>query len=152
MLTDFPSGKSSSDTAHDAEFEKYWSEVNGVRDVVLKALEQARAAKKIGSSLEAQVMLEFENKDLGSQLLRLGKELPAFFITSQVSTNVNVNGNNGNGNGKGDLLSEVDENGVKVTVTAAAGAKCPRCWKFSTMIGSDPAFPELCDNCAEALT
>ena len=150
LLTDFPAGKPGADADVDAQFEKYWSEVSAVRAIVLKALEQARAAKKIGSSLEAQVLIEFENKELGTQLLRLGKELPAFFITSQVSTN--LNGHHINGRGENVLLSEVDENGVKVTVIPADGAKCPRCWKFSTMIGSDKAYPELCDNCAEALT
>lgn len=41
---------------------------------------------------------------------------------------------------------------MKVLVFKADGAKCPRCWKYSTKIGTDPSFPELCNECAEALS
>lgn len=145
LLTDFPAGKKGADTADDAKIEKYWSDMALVRTVVLKALEQARAAKKIGSSLEAQVFIRMQDSDLGAQLAALGKELPAFFITSQATASTN-------GNEKDGALSKIDESGISVTVMPADGQKCPRCWKFSTKIGVDPAFAELCDNCAEALT
>ena len=37
---------------------------------------------------------------------------------------------------------------LEVEVTAADGAKCPRCWNVRTDIGRDPGHPELCGRCA----
>jgi isoleucyl-tRNA synthetase len=150
LLTDFPSPVVSTDTAADAALEKYCTDLISVRPTVLKALEQARAAKKIGSSLEAQVIIEIENKEIGAQLSRLGGELPAFFITSQASTEPNGHHLNGGG-AHPEILSQLDENGIKVTVLHADGQKCARCWKYSTKIGFDSDFAELCDVCSAAL-
>jgi isoleucyl-tRNA synthetase len=36
-------------------------------------------------------------------------------------------------------------------VERAAGAKCERCWKYKTDIGSNPAFPTICATCSEAV-
>jgi isoleucyl-tRNA synthetase len=151
LLTDFPSPVASTDAAEDAALEKYCTDLISVRPTVLKALEQARAAKKIGSSLEAQVIIEVENKEIGAQLSRLGAELPAFFITSQASTEPNGHHLNGGGSGHPEVLSQLDENGIKVTVLKAHGQKCARCWKYSTKIGLDADFVDLCDVCSAAL-
>ena len=60
-----------------------WDRLMEVRDVVLKALEEARQAKLIGTSLEARVRLQgykgFED------------ELPAVFIVSQVVLEAGAN-------------------------------------------------------------
>jgi isoleucyl-tRNA synthetase len=94
-----------------------------VRDVVLKALEEARQAKLIGTSLEARVRLygykEFE------------AELPSVFIVSQV------------------VLEEGDE--LRAVIERADGLKCERCWKYSTAVGQDAEFPTVCDSCSAAL-
>jgi hypothetical protein len=34
--------------------------------------------------------------------------------------------------------------GLKITVTKADGAKCPRCWKYHTVIGNPQG---ICDGC-----
>jgi len=75
----------------------------------LKALEEARQAKVIGTSLEARVRLA------GAQLDDYAADLPALFITSQV------------------ILEPGDD--LKVTVERAEGAKCDRCWKYSVFTG-----------------
>jgi isoleucyl-tRNA synthetase len=75
----------------------------------------------------------------------LGLRLPSIFITSQAT----VCAANGNGMVP-TVLAELDENGMKVKVLKAEGQKCPRCWKYSTKIGIDSAFPEICNECAEA--
>jgi len=36
---------------------------------------------------------------------------------------------------------------LSVSVAAAEGAKCPRCWKFSTNPGTD----DLCPRCASVI-
>jgi isoleucyl-tRNA synthetase len=86
-----------------------WERLLEVRGVVLKALEEARQAKYIGTSLEARVRLA------GAQLDDYADDLPALFIVSQV------------------VLEPGNE--LKVTVESAEGVKCERCWKYSIFTG-----------------
>ena len=86
-----------------------WERLLEVRNVVLKALEEARQAKIIGTSLEARVRLA------GANLDDYAADLPALFITSQV------------------VLEPGDQ--LAVTVERAEGAKCERCWKYSNFTG-----------------
>ncbi|MBI5546548.1 MAG: hypothetical protein HY901_21920, partial [Deltaproteobacteria bacterium] len=41
--------------------------------------------------------------------------------------------------------------GLSVTVGAARGEKCVRCWTYAEDRGKDPGHPELCGRCAEAV-
>jgi isoleucyl-tRNA synthetase len=102
-----------------------WAELMEVREVVLKALEEARQNKLIGTSLEAKVRIT------GFPLPEYAADLPALFIVSQVE------------------LQPGSE--LTVTVERADGEKCERCWKYSTKIGVDPDYPTVCDSCAAAL-
>ena len=84
LLTDFPEV----DKAYlNDEIAEFWNELIEVRYTVNKALEEARASRTIGSSLEAQVVLHIENKELYSKVASLGANLPGFFITSQATVN-----------------------------------------------------------------
>ena len=94
-----------------------------VRDVVLKALEEARQAKLIGTSLEARVRLQ------GYQRIR---SRVAFGVHRFAS-----------GSEPGDELRAIIER--------ADGVKCERCWKYSTAVGQDAEFPTVCDSCSAAL-
>jgi isoleucyl-tRNA synthetase len=47
-------------------------------------------------------------------------------------------------------LASGDE--LAASVSAAAGAKCPRCWRWQADIGSNPSQPELCGRCALQLS
>jgi isoleucyl-tRNA synthetase len=100
-----------------------WDKLMEVRAVVLKALEEARQAKFIGTSLEARVRLA-GYKDFEA-------ELPSIFIVSQV----------------------VLEPGpaLRVTVERADGVKCERCWKYTTDVGQNAAYPTVCGTCSTAL-
>jgi len=109
-----------------------WEKLLPVREQVLKALEVARQEKFIGAPLEARVRLQ-AGKDLYPLLDEYQQELPALFITSQVT------------------LEDHAEAELSVHVERAAGTKCERCWKYSTAIGFDPQFPTVCDSCASAL-
>jgi isoleucyl-tRNA synthetase len=144
LLTDFPTPRSE---YKDEQLSQFWDEMIAVRYTVNKALEMARASRKIGSSLEAQVFIKVEDEALRKKVESMGENLPGFFITSQAEV-INGQGpaaNNGS-------LSEVTESGITVIVMPAQGQKCPRCWKFSTEIGKDSRFGELCPSCAEALS
>lgn len=102
-----------------------WDRLMEVRGVVLKALEEARQAKVIGTSLEARVRVAGAGIDADAA------QLPALFITSQV------------------ILEPGPE--LKVIVENAAGQKCERCWKYTTDVGGSTAYPTVCGGCAEAL-
>jgi isoleucyl-tRNA synthetase len=158
LLTDFPIPNAQ---YHNESLEAFWTEMIAVRNIVNKALEQARASKSIGRAEEAQVTLFFEDNAMGERVATLGEDLASIFITSQATVDQHSSnggngkvagvGHSGNGN-QPEAISEVNESGVRVIVQKAGGEKCPRCWKFSLKIGEDAKFPELCDECAEALS
>ncbi len=114
----------------DAAALEKWDRLMKVRETVLKALEEARQAKFIGAPLEARVRLEGF-----AGLEESAAELPALFIVSQVV--VDPAGSNGGQ--------------PRVVVERADGAKCERCWKYSTEVGCDARYPTVCDTCAAAL-
>jgi isoleucyl-tRNA synthetase len=120
---------------------KNWDGLHAVREEVLKALEPARAAKMIAANLEARVTLTASG-DLAALLQKYAAFLPALFIVSQVE--IAAAGSNGSGASTG--LS-----GLKVHVEKAQGAKCERCWNYSTHVGESADYPTLCERCVGAL-
>ena len=112
--------------ALDAETMARWEHIIEVRTAVNGALEEARAAKVIGKSLEADVHLTVPEGDVF-----LADENPAaladLFIVSKVELAVG-----------GELAVKVEN---------AAGTKCPRCWKHSLT----PNAEGLCPRCAEVV-
>src|SRR5205085_11856322 len=68
----------------DAEMASRWEEIFTVRDLVLRALEEARIAKVIGSSLEARVNLSAKGQTY-NLLENYLDNLRYIFIVSQVS-------------------------------------------------------------------
>ena len=113
--------------ALDEDAMKQWDKVIEVRTAVNAALEQARAEKKIGKSLEAKVAVTVPVED--AFMMHLGMDyLADLFIVSQVEM-------------------EVDKE-LTVDVFPAEGEKCSRCWKFHPLIGSHSKHPELCPRCA----
>jgi len=109
-----------------------WDRLIEVRDSVLKILENARNEKLIGASLEARVLLE-AGGDLFPLLEEYGRELPDLFIVSQVE------------------LGRSADGALGVRVERARGAKCERCWKYTTDIGSNAGYPTICAACAAAV-
>ncbi len=41
--------------------------------------------------------------------------------------------------------------GVHVEVKKADGAKCDRCWNYSTHVGEDKTYPTICERCSAVL-
>ena len=103
-----------------------WEKLAEVRTVVNGVLETARAEKKIGKSLEADVHLTVPAEDAFLTSMD-GKELADLLIVSQVEVTV------------GDS--------VKASAEEAAGTKCPRCWKHSTAANAEG----LCPRCAAVM-
>lgn len=133
MFNDMPkvSGKS-----FDIEFNDRWNRLLAIRSDVKMALEQARAAKTIGSSLDAEVTLYCSDENEYNKLKDEADELKSLFIVSKVTVL-----NDGEGQYKG-------ESGVTLTVGRASGEKCARCWTYSDTVGSDKDHPTLCARCA----
>jgi len=116
-----------------------WSRLAAVRQEVLQALEQARNAKQIGGSLEANVELRAKGRQF-DLLARNAAILPELFIVSQASV----------------LPSDAPEGNdgaeaVSVKVLRAGGQKCERCWNYSTRVGEDARYPTVCERCSAAL-
>jgi isoleucyl-tRNA synthetase len=119
----------------DAGLLERWARLFEVRDVVLGALEEARTAKLIGSSLEAHVRLEAKRKTF-ELLESYREELRYLFIVSQVSLTI---------------LEDEAAGELRVSVERAAGQKCERCWNYSTYVGELTRYPTACERCVEAL-
>ena len=122
--------------AVNATAQQEWSTLRNVRDQVLKALEEARNQKHIGKSLEAQVKLS-ASESLYPVLERHKDDLRYLFIVSAVTLERSPSGNG--------------TNPLTVEVAKAAGAKCERCWNYSTHVGEDREFPTVCERCAPVL-
>ena len=125
--------------AADDAFKAKWAQLIAVRDEVKKVLEQARADKQIGASLEASVTLYCNDAvyDLLNSIPM--DELADLMIVSQVELV----------KGEGGAASAVE--GLGVAAAHATGEKCERCWKYSSSIGSHAAHPTLCARCASVV-
>lgn len=107
-----------------------WDRLMEVRTDVLKSLETARNEKLIGAPLEARVRLSADG-DLYPLLEQYARELPGLFIVSQVAVEPGAD--------------------LAVKVERAEGVKCERCWKYTTDVGANAAYPTACAACAAAV-
>ncbi len=104
-----------------------WERMIQVRNAVNGALEEARAEKKLGKSLEAAVELTVPAEDAFLAGMD-GETLADLLIVSKADVKV------------GGELS--------VQVRNAQGEKCERCWKVLSSVGADSEHPTLCKRCA----
>ncbi|MBM4378857.1 MAG: isoleucine--tRNA ligase [Deltaproteobacteria bacterium] len=141
FLGEFPKarGVTDADRALLQRFEKLFA----VRSAVQGLLEAARRDKRIGSSVEAQVVLHATG-EAKAFLEAHAEELPAYFIVSQV-TWAGAPPEGGTALALAPVFGTAQ---VHAAVTAADGAKCPRCWQYSAKVG---AGQETCDRCEDAL-
>ena len=110
-----------------------WEKIKRVRRVVTGALEIERAAKKIGSSLEAAPQVFIAEAALLAALD--GVDLAEISITSGIEIVA--------GTPPAGAFTLDDVAGVGVVPKPAVGTKCARSWRIATDVGADPAFPEL---------
>ncbi|MGB9235419.1 MAG: isoleucine--tRNA ligase [Terriglobales bacterium] len=124
-------------TARDEAQSKNWESLRSIRDEVLKALEEARNSKLIGTGLEAQVHLTAP-EPVYAVLKRYESQLRYLFIVSAVETRLAASPDGHSG-------------AVKVEVKKADGQKCERCWNYSTHVGEDKTYPTVCERCSAVL-
>jgi isoleucyl-tRNA synthetase len=98
------------------------------RTEVQKKLEELRAAKIIGASLEAFVEISQEGDSF--KALSEIQDLREFLIVSKVSLKLGP---------------------AQISARKADGEKCERCWTYSTEIGTQSQLPGICPKCVEAL-
>jgi isoleucyl-tRNA synthetase len=101
-----------------------------VRAVASKAIEDVRTAGGVGSSLQAEIVIEAPAATL-AELTRLGDDLKFVFITSQATAKQGAE--------------------LKVTVEPSAAAKCERCWHYRSDVGADTNHPGVCARCISNL-
>ena len=89
--------------------DKKWKDLFAIKQKVNIAIEEKRAQKEIGSSLEADVSLHLKDADI--KLLE-GLDLEEYFITSKVN------------------LQKSSDQDIKIEVKRSSGSKCTLCWKI----------------------
>jgi isoleucyl-tRNA synthetase len=137
-LTLFPEGL---EAFRDDTLAAKWEIIRDVRRVVTGALEVERAAKRIGSSLEASPLIYVSDKTIFNTLFDV--DLAEVCITS------NAMATNDEAPADAFRLNEVP--GVAVVVEKAVGTKCARSWKILPDVGEDPEYPDVSPRDAQAL-
>ena len=111
------------------ELEAKWDKIIKIKEDVAKKLEEARAAKVIGHSLNAKVVISAEGEEY--EFLKENQDLLiTVFIVSGL---------------------EIVQGTSDIKVEVADGEKCERCWMYSTTVGEDKENPTICHRCSENL-
>ena len=118
-----------------------WEIIREVRRVVTGALEIERAAKRIGSSLEASPLVYISDKAIFDRLIDI--DLAEVCITSNAMVT--------NEHAPADAFRLSDVPNVAVVVEKAAGSKCARSWKILPSVGEDREYPDVSPRDAQAL-
>jgi len=116
----------------------YWHDIIKWRDEINKALETVRKSGKIGSALEAEVILYCDNV-IYEALKKLGKELRFVFITSSAKIAYLSE--------KTETAVHTDIDGLLVDIVSSQYEKCVRCWHRRDSVGRHAEHSSLCDRC-----
>jgi isoleucyl-tRNA synthetase len=120
----------------DPELTARWDRLIAIREQVLAHIEPLRKDKKIGSSLQAKVVLSAAPADF-ALLQKHAGDLPMLFIVSDVELTK--------------AAGPQEEGRPAITIERAGGVKCERCWRYVPAVSSEPAWSGLCGRCQEAL-
>ncbi|MEO6843084.1 MAG: isoleucine--tRNA ligase [Bradyrhizobium sp.] len=137
-LTLFPEGL---EKFQDERLAAKWEIIRNVRRVVTGALEVERAAKRIGSSLEASPLIYVSDKAIFNTLFDV--DLAEVCITSNYEVR--------EGEAPADAFRLDGIPGVAVVVEKAVGTKCARSWKILPTVGEDSEYPDVSPRDAKAL-
>jgi isoleucyl-tRNA synthetase len=118
-----------------------WDKIRDVRSVITGALEIQRAGKVIGSSLEAAPVVHIADTDLMAAVA--GIDMAEIVITSDITITDKP--------APAGAFTSDQVKGIAVVFARAAGQKCARSWRYTSDVGSDPAFPDVSARDAKAL-
>ena len=117
----------------DPALKEKWDHLIEIREAALKALENARNEKVIGSSLEAEIYIKASGKEY--EFLIQNKDILSMVcITSGV-----------------EVISDPAAKTIQVEVQPASGKKCERCWIYSKTVGENHNHPTICSRCADVV-
>jgi isoleucyl-tRNA synthetase len=137
-LTLFPDGLQA---FRDDALAAKWETIRDVRRVVTGALELERAAKNIGSSLEASPVIYVSDRQTLGTLFDV--DLAEVCITSNYEIR--------EGEAPAGAFRLNDVPNVAVVVEKAVGKKCARSWKILPTVGEDAEYPDVSPRDAVAL-
>lgn len=103
-----------------------WQAILATKDLVNKAIEDARADKQVSSNLTAKASIVADGTTVNA-LNKLGDEVRFVFITSDATIQQGAE--------------------FSVVISPAHGQKCTRCWHIRSDVGTNTAHPELCERC-----
>jgi isoleucyl-tRNA synthetase len=127
----FPS-QAELDAWADPDLVTRWEQLAALRDRVLAQIEPLRKDKRIGSSLQAKVILSAPPAEL-ALLEQYAAQLPMLFIVSEVQVTASADA------------------ATHIQIVRADGTKCERCWRYVPTVSADPAWAGLCSRCQNAL-
>ena len=109
-----------------------WGDIQQARAITNKKIEEKRADGKLGSSLQANVLIKCD-EPMYSELSSLTKDLKYVFIVSRLA------------------VEKTSGAGFSVEVDTLDDGKCERCWHYVEDVGTDPAHPTICGRCVSNL-
>lgn len=114
----------------DTELLARWNRIRAIRDAANKEIEALREKGRVGSSLQANLVIT-AGPDDHALLAGLGEDLKFVFIASAVKLQA----------------------GQELAIEAhpSAHAKCDRCWHWRSDVGEDPAHAAICGRCVSNL-
>jgi len=125
-------------TADEKKYLERWEPLLAVRSGVQKLLEELRAAKTIGHSLDAKVTLFWKGQPI---LDEEAANLESLLIVSAVEKAASPEG----------LTKLAESLEVYAKVAPAAGEKCDRCWKKRPVADRSAEATHICDSCWEVI-
>ena len=144
--------------SYPAHREEDWAVILKLRGDVNKAIEAARTAKLVGSSLDCTVTVHAPDEATRGLLDQLAiyerpgdavDDLRYLTLTSNVRL-VDSEAEATAGCGESMVLAAASESGCTIGVKKASAQKCERCWMYTDDVGC-AEFPSVCIRCSDAV-
>jgi isoleucyl-tRNA synthetase len=122
----------------DAQLLEKWQRIQTLRNMANKEIETLRGAGKVGSSLQARLLMKLQASDF-ELLQSLGQDLKFVFITSEVHIE--------------QLPPDLSVDGAtaQISVEVMQAVKCTRCWHYARDVGQSDQHLTLCLRCVSNL-
>jgi len=123
------------------ERRRWWGDLLSVREAASRVLEGMRKDGKIGSSLDAKLVIHADPA-IVARYHEVADELRFFFIVSDLRLDRGAQP-------EGAVLTELEGADVYVAASVSEAPKCVRCWHHREDVGIHAGHPELCGRCVE---
>jgi len=127
-----------------------WQELLEVRTLVLRATEQLRKSKRIGSNQEGAVEILTDSTDLAKRLEQYLELLTTISIVSEIQVK-RVESLAGSSESEELARVEDQERHLVILARKSTHPKCERCWNLRPTVGQSANHPGLCERCAKVI-